>query len=50
MKINRDWHLANKMPKNPTEEVRARWHTAHSENCTCREMTPAIKKLVEAYK
>lgn len=50
MKINKDWHFTNKMPKNPSEEERAKWHIAHSFNCSCREMTPKIKELVSRYK
>lgn len=25
MNINKEWHLKNKMPKNPTFEERVRW-------------------------
>jgi hypothetical protein len=45
-KINKEWHLANKMPKNPTEEERLAWHIAHAQNCACREMPPALAKRV----
>ena len=38
MKINREWHLKNKMPKNPTLEQRVKWHMAHAKNCSCRPM------------
>ncbi len=34
--INKEWHLRNKMPKNPTFEERVNWHTAHELNCNCR--------------
>jgi len=30
MKINKEWQLKNKMPKNPTFEERINWHIAHS--------------------
>jgi len=47
MEINKEWHLKNKMPKNPTLEERTNWHIAHSKNCTCREMPDSIRKEIE---
>lgn len=50
-KINKDWHLANKMPNppagGPTKEQRLNWHIEHSKNCTCREMP---QKLIDEIK
>jgi hypothetical protein len=37
-KLNREWHLKHKMPKNPTREQRLDWHEEHSKNCACRPM------------
>lgn len=34
-KINKEWHLENKMPKNPTLEQRIKWHQGHAKNCAC---------------
>ena len=48
MKINKEWHLANKMPKNPTFEQRVKWHKEHNKNCQCRPGFP--KKLAEEMK
>ncbi len=48
MKINKEWHLKNKMPKNPTSEERINWHIAHAKNCTCREMPDSIRKEIES--
>lgn len=42
-KINKEWHLKNKMPKNPTMEERLKWHLEHSKNCQCREMPEKLK-------
>ena len=39
MTINKEWHLQNKMPKNPTAEERLKWHVAHAKNCACRPLT-----------
>ena len=38
MKINKEWHLKNKMPKNPTFEQRVQWHLEHQKNCSCRKI------------
>ena len=50
MKINKEWHLKNKMPKNPTHEERMKWHIEHAKHCTCREMPDSIRKEIENYK
>lgn len=42
MAINREWHLAHKMPKNPTPEQRIEWHREHAKHCTCWPMPPKI--------
>jgi len=46
-KINKEWHLKHKMPKNPTPEERIKWHIEHSKHCSCRAI-PA--KLAEEIK
>jgi hypothetical protein len=46
MKINKEWHLKNKMPKNPTLEERIKWHTEHSKYCSCRKMPDNIRKEI----
>lgn len=45
MKINREWHLKNKMPKNATLEQKIKWHGAHAKNCQCRDSAGHLKKL-----
>lgn len=32
---NAEWHLKNKMPKNPTLDQRVKWHIEHARNCPC---------------
>jgi hypothetical protein len=49
MKINKEWHLKNKMPKNPTLAEREKWHIGHAKNCNCREMSESIKREIENY-
>lgn len=44
MKINAEWHVKNKMSKNPTVDERIAWHMAHAENCKCR---PIHGKILE---
>ena len=47
MKLNKEWHLKNRMPKNPTLDERIQWHIEHSKNCSCREMPESIKTEIE---
>ena len=44
MKINKEWHEKNKMPKNPTFEQRVKWHLVHVRYSTCRTLP---EKLAE---
>jgi hypothetical protein len=41
-KINKEWHLKNRMPVNPTFGQRVKWHLAHRKHCSCR---PIPQKL-----
>ncbi len=50
MKINIDWHNTHKMPKNPTEEERAKWHIEHQISCACRKPSEKESALIEKYK
>jgi hypothetical protein len=50
MKINREWHLKNKMPKNPKPEERFKWHIEHAKNCQCREMSEKLKEEIKKFK
>ena len=43
MAINKEWHLKNKMPPNPTTETRIKWHLEHQKHCSC---APIPKKLL----
>ncbi len=45
MKINKEWHEQNKMPKNADFEQRMKWHLNHLKNCSCSTNIP--KKLAE---
>ncbi|HQF36288.1 MAG TPA: hypothetical protein PLL26_01435 [Candidatus Dojkabacteria bacterium] len=47
VKINREWHLANKMPKNPTHQQRMKWHIEHNKNCQCYPISDKIRKEIE---
>lgn len=46
--LNRAWHAAHPMPKNPSLQQRIDWHLAHQQHCGCRPGLPA--KLQEAMK
>lgn len=46
-KINKEWHLNNKMPKNPTLDQRVTWHVDHARNCTCRALDGKILEEIK---
>lgn len=48
MKLNREWHLTHKLPRNASLEERLNWHMLHAENCRCREMPESIRRELEA--
>jgi hypothetical protein len=47
MDINKAWHEAHRMPKNPSLEERIAWHREHVKHCTCR---PIPEKLAAEMK
>ncbi|MDF3026577.1 MAG: hypothetical protein K0S23_884 [Fluviicola sp.] len=47
MSINKEWHLKNKMPKNPTENERENWHLEHEKNCDCRPIPTKLKEKMD---
>ena len=44
-KLNKKWHLKNKMPKNPNLEQRIKWHKEHAKHCACRPSQPMLLRL-----
>ncbi|MBL7844375.1 MAG: hypothetical protein KF846_13060 [Cyclobacteriaceae bacterium] len=42
MKLNREWHLSHRMPKNATLDQRIAWHIEHHKHCSCREIPKSI--------
>lgn len=46
MKINKEWHLANRMPKNPTIQQRIDWHLLHQKYCNCRPIPEKLLKVI----
>jgi len=42
MKINKNWHLKNKLPKNTSANQRLQWHADHARECGCRPIPPAV--------
>lgn len=48
-KINKEWHLANKMPKNPTTEERMIWHIEHNKFCHCHPMSEKLQKEIAEF-
>jgi hypothetical protein len=47
MNINAKWHLANKMPKNPSVKERIEWHLGHQKNCKCRPISEKLQKIID---
>ncbi len=43
MKINREWHEKNRMPKNANLEQRMKWHLEHQKNCSCRPIPDRLR-------
>ncbi len=43
MKLNKEWHVANRMPAKATLEQRIAWHVEHKKNCSCRDMPEKMK-------
>jgi hypothetical protein len=48
--INKEWHLKNRMPQNPSPEQRIVWHIGHAANCTCRPVPEKLKAEIAKYK
>ncbi len=48
MKINKEWHEKNKMPKNAKFEERVKWHLAHQKNCNCRPIPDKLLSEMES--
>lgn len=42
-----EWHLKNKMPKNPTLEERIHWHKEHQKFCSCRPIPDSLIEYVQ---
>ncbi len=47
-KINKAWHEANAMPKNPRFAQRVAWHREHAGACGCRAVRPSIAATIAA--
>jgi hypothetical protein len=50
-KLNREWHMAHPMPKNPTLQQRIDWHLEHFKHCNCRrDIPPKLKAEMKKLK
>ena len=47
-KVNREWHLAHRMPANATRSERIAWHAEHASACACRPVPSSILDEVKA--
>jgi hypothetical protein len=50
MSINKEWHLAHRMPKNPTLDQRITWHLEHTKYCNCRKLSGKILEEIKKRK
>jgi hypothetical protein len=41
-KTNARWHVAHRMPRNPSLQQRVSWHVAHAAHCACRPMPATV--------
>ena len=49
-KLNKEWHLATRMPRNATIEARIAWHLEHSKHCGCRPIPEKLKAAIKTRK
>ncbi|MDD4319339.1 MAG: hypothetical protein PHW10_03380 [Candidatus Peribacteraceae bacterium] len=38
--INKEWHLAHRMPEKASMDQRIHWHVEHRKHCRCRPEIP----------
>ena len=50
LRLNKEWHLAHLMPKNPSIKDRIEWHLEHTKNCGCREIPEKLKEEMKKLK
>lgn len=50
MKLNKDWHLAHRMPKNTKLQQKIDWHIEHQKKCSCRSIPQKILDEINATK
>ncbi len=49
-KLNKEWHLKNRMPEKATLEQRIAWHLEHAKNCGCRDIPEKLKEEMKKRK
>ncbi|SDF75512.1 hypothetical protein SAMN04488117_10727 [Celeribacter baekdonensis] len=45
-KLNKEWHAAHPMDKNPTTEERLTWHLEHTAECGCRPIPASLLSIM----
>lgn len=50
VKLNKEWHQKNRMPKNPTQDQRIEWHLEHEKNCSCRPISNKLMDEIRRYR
>jgi len=49
-KLNKEWHLAHRMPSNATLDQRIAWHLEHAKHCACRPISDKLKAEIKKRK
>jgi hypothetical protein len=49
MKINKEWHEKNRMPKSPTPQLRIDSHVVHAANCSCRPIPEKLRAEIDRF-
>ncbi len=48
--INREWHVENRMPANPSIDQRLTWHVEHAKHCGCRLISEKLAAEIHRWK
>jgi hypothetical protein len=47
-KINKEWHVKNKMPAKASDDQRIVWHLEHTKNCACMPIPKGVIEIMKA--
>jgi hypothetical protein len=47
IRMNKAWHLLNKLPLGSSVEQRISWHIAHQKHCGCRPIPTSLLDKID---